>query len=75
MGHGGVYEVDGHGRSEPSVGGGELNFSSIPWGQEPSHPSIFFPFGLAQRTFSSRDRTCLKKLVGEVGFDAHEIFL
>jgi hypothetical protein len=47
-GHGGVYKVDGHGRPEPSVGGGELNFSSMPWGQElPPTPSIFFPIGLA----------------------------
>ena len=41
MGHGGVYEVDRHGRPEPSVGGGELKFSSIPWGQEPP-PTLHF---------------------------------
>ena len=46
MGHGGVYEVDRHGRPEPSVGGGELNFSSIPWGQEPPPtPPFSFPLG------------------------------
>ena len=41
MGHGGVYEIVGHGRPEPSVGGGELNFSPLPWGQEPP-PTLHF---------------------------------
>jgi hypothetical protein len=41
-GHGGVYKVDGHGRPV----GGELNFSSIPWGQEPPPtPPFSFPLG------------------------------
>jgi len=41
MGHGGMYEVDRHGRPESSVGRGELKFSSIPWGQEPP-PTLHF---------------------------------
>src|ERR1017187_10491297 len=41
--------------------GGELNFSSIPRGQEPPPtPPFSFPLGLAKRTFSSRDRTYSK---------------
>ncbi len=46
-GHGGVYKVDGHGRPEPSVGGGELNFFFHAMGAgAPAHLSIFFPRGL-----------------------------
>ena len=40
-GHGGVYKIDGHGRPEPSVGAGELNFFPFPWGQEPP-PTLHF---------------------------------
>ena len=36
MGHGGVYEIDGHGRPEPSVGGGELTFLHSPGGRSPT---------------------------------------
>lgn len=41
-GHGGVYEVDGHGRPEQHAGGGELNFSCRPPGPEPHPPLDFF---------------------------------
>ena len=48
-----MYKIDGHGRSEPSVGGGELNFSSIPRGQElPATPPFSFPLGVAALAYS-----------------------
>ncbi len=50
-GHGGVYKVDGHGRPEPSVGEGEMNFSSLPGVPEPPPTSPFsFPVGLPVAT-------------------------